>query len=283
MTLLDEIYTGVYEKGLPQNKIQYVLKLKDEKIDYIFLGSSRVQRHIVTDIVEKKTGKNAINLGVSGATLDDVYLLLKLMVNNNVKADKVFVQVDYAFNTNEPLKIVGSEALPFVKSNAVIKSHLKENPDFKNYIYIPFYRYTKNDFKIGFREFFSNLRGKQSKEDFEDGFEPTVKRKVQLSKDYSFPDTIISKNDSFNGIQELCKANNIEIVYFIAPLCKELNTDNYIEKLKSKVPNLVDFSSIVSEQELFYDCLHLNEEGAEKFTTIFIDSCIINTKQLNKI
>ncbi|HCQ12005.1 hypothetical protein [Flavobacterium sp.] len=78
MFALDCIYTYVYENAIPRNKTQYLLKLKNERIDYVFLGSSRLENHIVTKLVEEKTGKKALNLGVQGGRLDDMSLMIKL-------------------------------------------------------------------------------------------------------------------------------------------------------------------------------------------------------------
>jgi len=273
MCLLDVLYTKVYETSVPRNKTQYVLQLKNKKIDYVFLGSSRVKNHIVTKIVEKETGKSAINLGVSGGNLDDVYLLLKLLVENNIKTSTIFIQIDYSYNLNEPSKIVGAESLPYIRSNAIVREHLSRNPDFTLYSYIPFLRYNENDFKIGFREFFTNMVGKKSKYDFADGYEITNSN-VDVRR-HSLPTFVASKNDSYEGIEKLAQKNNLQIVYFFAPLCDELNESVYIDKLKVKIPSLIDFSKTIKTEDLFQDCAHLNGKGAEVFTQMLVDSCLV--------
>ena len=281
MVVMDFLYTYVYETSIPRNKTQYVLHLKNQKIDYVFLGSSRVQNNIVTKLVKEKTGSKTINLGIQGGRLDDVNLLLKVLVQNNNRLGKVFIQVDYLYNFEVPSTIVGCESLPYIRTNKIVRDHVRENNlDFIPNYFIPFYRYNVNDFKIGFREFFSSLINKKSKLDLSDGVEP---QNGEFKGDnYSLPDKIAKKNHDFSKIDEFCKENKIEVVYFCAPFCSRASNLQYIEKLKTKVPNLVDFSRVIKSDVYFKDCAHLNGAGAEKFTNILIDSCLISNVRMKK-
>lgn len=250
-----------------------MLDLKDQEIDYVFLGSSRVENHIDTKLVEQLTSKKVLNLGIQGAKLDDNYLLLQLLLQNNIKIGKLFLQVDYIFNTESISTIVSSESLPYIRKNEIIRNHLEKNsPDYQAYYYLPFYRYAVNDYKIGFREFFSAAIGKKSKTDFTDGFVP---KRIQFIKNSNFrlPDSIIAQNKVFNQIDQLCKAKNIQVVYFCAPFCSTVRKSDYIDKLKRKIPSLKDYSKTL-EDTLFYNCGHLNEQGAKIFTKMLVNDCI---------
>jgi len=278
MCLLDVLYTKVYETSVPRNKTQYILQLKDKKIDYVFLGSSRVQNHIVTKLVEKETGKKALNLGIQGGKLDDVSLFLKLLKQQNNTFEKVLIQVDYLYNFETPSTIVGCESLPYVRSNAIVKSHVQENnANFNTYYTVPFYRYSVNDFKLGFREFFSSLTGKKIKLDLSDGFE--AKNEKFRSKSYKLPKSIAKANSDFLAIEAFCKNHNIEVIYFCAPFCSQAENLDYIEKLKRKIPELKDFSKSIKDISYFKDCAHLNGKGAELFTQMLVDSCLVTPKQ----
>lgn len=273
MIAFDAIYTYVFEHAPPRNKTQYLLKLKNEKIDYIFLGSSRVENHIVTRLVEEKTGKKALNFGVQGGRLDDVSLMIKVLINNKIKTEKLFIQVDYLYNFENPSTIVGTESLPYIRSNKIICEHRKENYDYNYNYYVPFYRYGLNDYKLGFREFFNSLIGKKSKVNLTDGFEPISKN--FSNKGSSLPETILKSNKNIEEINLICKQNKIEIVYFCAPFCNEMKNINFIDKLKKKIPKLVDFSREINDNKYFKDCSHLNEKGAILFTDKLIDSCLL--------
>ena len=272
MIVFDVIYAYVYEHGEPRNKTEYILNLKNKRIDYVFLGSSRVENHISTKLVEERTGKKALNLGVQGATLDDAFLLLKIMVHNNITTEKVFLQVDDSYNIEDPSIIVGTESLPYIRSNKIIRQHRKDNNDYNLNYYVPFYRYSKNDYKIGFREFIGSLVGKKIHINFSDGFDP-IDQKFKTTE-YMLPGTIKNENGVLSAISLFCKQNSIEMVYFCAPYCSEIGNIDYVTKLKERVPDLVDFSQSMTNTIYFKDCGHLNEKGALLFTEKLIETCL---------
>jgi len=49
--LLELLYTHTYKNGIPRNKVSYVLSMNDKYIDYIFLGSSRVDNTIDAEVM----------------------------------------------------------------------------------------------------------------------------------------------------------------------------------------------------------------------------------------
>ena len=131
------------------------MSLREQKIDYIFIGSSRVDNTIDADIISKITGKTALNLGIQSAKPDDYYLMLKLIKDLNIQTNKIFIQMDYVYNLSGNSKILNSYLMPYTE-NDIVNNHLKST--IKNSWFIPnlpFYKYLVYDYKIGFREFFS--------------------------------------------------------------------------------------------------------------------------------
>jgi len=233
--LLDTLYTKAYRDSIPRNKTQYILNLeKGKKLDYVFLGSSRVENTIMPLVIEEITGKNALNLGTQGAKLDDINIFLRLLISQEVEIERLFVQVDYVYNNETSSDIVRSQSLPFIRSNSIINKYLKrvDSNYSKNY-YIPFYRYAANDYRLGFREFFATSVKKKSTIDFEDGFVPVYGSTIS-NYALDLPSKILAKNRSVIEIDSLCRVNNINVTYFCAPFCSKLETNNYLTKLKSK-------------------------------------------------
>ncbi|WP_055435384.1 hypothetical protein [Lacinutrix algicola] len=271
--LLDFMYTKVYKAAFPRNKTQHILSLKEGKtIDYVFLGSSRVENFIMPSLIEDVTEKEAINLGTQGAKLDDMNIFLRLLIDRKVKIKRLFVQVDYIYNFETSSDIVRSQALPYIRSNKIIKDYMKrvDSNFFKNY-YIPFYRYASNDYRLGFREFFTSSIDKKSKIDFNDGFVPLLGSITGGEKEVgNLPKTIIETNKSLLEIDSLCVANNIKVSYYCAPFCSGLVSNNYLSKLETKLPNFKDFSQVIDKDSLFQNCGHLNKDGAKVFTKHFI-------------
>ncbi|MBU3822728.1 hypothetical protein KO566_11695 [Flavobacteriaceae bacterium XHP0103] len=277
MFILDLIYTEVYINSISRNKTQYLLKLDEgEKIDYVFLGSSRVENTIVSTKIETLTGKRTLNLGTQSAKLEDINLFLRLLIAKRINLERLFVQVDYIYDINSNSEIVRSQALPFIRKNKVIEDYLKkvDSNYFFNY-YVPFYRYAANDYKLGFRGFFASLVGKESNTDFSDGFVPLYGSiKDEIHSRYELPKSIAGSNRNISEIDSLCRANDIKVTYFCAPFCSGLQANGYLKKLKSKLPNFEDFSTLISDDFLFQSCGHLNNHGAEVFTEQLV-------KQLN--
>lgn len=262
---LDFVYTQAYVNANPRNKLQYILKTKNESYDIVFLGSSRVANHINTKLFDSLSNKNTINLGVEGAGLNDNLLQLKLLLANN-NISNVFLQIDSNFEYEGPSNIVTSEAMPFLNTNKIINHHVKEYFDnYKNLKYIPFYRYAINDPKIGFREMLLSAFNKKPRIDPNTGFSPIFGNKNPMNE-HSLPETIKTENNILEDIIDICQKNKVQLVLFTSPYCSKAKHKNYIEKLKHKIPYLIDLSKGYDDN-LFYNCGHLNYNGATLFTT----------------
>jgi len=282
MYMLDILYTYAYKNSIPRNKVSYLLSINNKKIDYVFLGSSRVDNNIVTKIIENETGKSAINLGVQGAKLDDYFLMLQLLKKQNIKTRKVFIQVDYVYNIEGSSDILKSYLLPYINDDLISKFIEERDSDFFRLKYFPFYRYLTYDYKLGFREFFNSIMKNKSKTNFEDGYFP--KYGSQGNKlGASLPKTIVFENKTIKAIDKFAKENNIKIIYFMAPFCNNTTNKDFSAKLKVKIPDLWDYSQLFSEDNYFFNCTHLNNEGAKEFSKrIAFDILKQHTNNLNK-
>ncbi len=276
MVILDVIYTKVYTNANPRNKFQYILSLKPQNMDNVFLGSSRTANHIVTEDVRMLSRESAINLGIEGAVFEDNLLELKLLMGNHIKIKRVFMQVDNLYENEGVSNIANAEALPFI-NNSIIKEHLKDQlEEFPAKYYIPFYRYMVTEHKIGLREFFATIVNKKPSVDLQNGYIAKYgKNKLVTSK---FPNKIREKNETLDKISQICKLNNIKLIYFVAPICSKTEGIDYLKKLKIKLPELKDFSRLLGD-DYFYNCAHLNDDGARLFTKILTKECIVESKQ----
>ncbi len=266
--LCDFVYTKVYYNAKPRSKMQYIVNLRNQNYDVVFLGSSRVDNHIDTQVFEKLSHKKCINLGLQGATLSDNLLELELLVANN-KLTNLYLQIDYNFNKIIPSKITIANAMPFI-DNKIVKNHIKKNySDYKALSYIPFYRYAVNDPKIGFRELVFLLINKKSRFDPEIGFTPLeVGNGVSAAE---MPKVMISNNPSMNSIIDLCREKSINLIMFSAPFCSLAKDMDYYDKLQSKFPDLINLTKGYDDS-LFMDCQHLKREGAALFTKDLYES-----------
>jgi hypothetical protein len=251
--------------------MQLLEKQRDKKINYLFLGSSRVENGINPILIEEKLGKSSLNLGFQSSKLIDIYTVLKLINEFNIKIDTCFIQIDYIFNITEGNSaIFSSEIIPFYNESKVVKNYFNRVEP-HNLYFIPFYRYMKFDSKIGFRKVFSTVFFKSNKNIMKyNGFVPLDNQGVDFEN--TFPNMIIENNPYFDSIVNFVKLKNINTVYFCAPTSKNVANLDYVTKLKEKIPKLYDFSTSIDDNTLFTDGLHLNLKGANLFTEIFLDS-----------
>ncbi len=105
---LDFGFTTIYKQAVPRTKFQYLRSLANTKVNYIFLGSSRVENGIDPKVIKQLTQKSVANAGYEAAKLGDLYTMLQLVQEYRIKADTIFIQVDYIFdiegNSIKPLK-----------------------------------------------------------------------------------------------------------------------------------------------------------------------------------
>ena len=276
LLFLDYSYTKVYENSNPRTKFQYFRSLKDKKINYIFLGSSRVENTIVTSSIEKQTGKSAVNLGFQASKLGDLYTMLKLVKKYNIQTDKIFIQVDYIFNIEDGYSnVMQYELMPFVKENEITEEYYERHFKGKNEIYyFPFYRYIHFDAKIGLRELILNIANKETKIVKNKGF--VALQGNSSGHKNALPIQINDTNKYYYKIKEFAKINNMPVAFFCAPFCKQTKNLVFMEKLKMKIPGLYDFSGVVNDDKMFANCSHLNQNGANYFTSYLIKKILID-------
>lgn len=281
LVVFDFSYTIIYKNSTPRTKFQYVRSLKNTKVNYVFLGSSRVENGIDPTVIERETNKSCLNLGYEAAKLGDIYTMLKLLKTYAIATDTVFIQVDYIFDIKGHSINLPYQMTPFIQDSPVIKDYLIEYTGAESSMYyVPFIRYLGSDQKIGFREVFANLIGKQTKVIANKGFSPLgiLGNKSKHESHFSLPPTIQWSNSYYEKIKEYAARHDIKIVFFCAPFCRHTKNLNYIKKLKVKIPELYDFSDAIQADPLFVDCFHLNEVGAADFTTIFTATVLKNHK-----
>ena len=272
MASLDKVYTYTYTHSLPRNKVSYTLSLDQDTINYIFLGSSRVENFIDADVIESITKKKALNLGIQGARIDDYYLMLRLLQQQQIYTDTVFIQVDYVFNMEGDSNILKSYLMPYIKDKTISSYIRKRDKDYWKLKNLPFYRYLVYDYKLGFREFFSTSINKSSSTNFENGFFPNFGNSREKMT-FSLPAEITEANKGIEAINAFAKDHDINVVYFIAPFCGATKNLDYSKKLGTKLSPFLDFSSIFFQHdEFFFNCGHVNSKGAQEFSKIMANT-----------
>lgn len=272
--LLESVYTYAFTTGFSRNKIQYIVQLKNTHIDYIFLGSSRVENHIDCELVSQLTGKSCINLGLQGSKTNDSAALLQILQDNNVTYSKVLFQLDYAVNFDLYAPSFVSSIAPFHNTDQ-LSDELKEQLEVPT-LQFPFVRYAFNDKMIGLREVILQLIKKPAKVDFTNGFLGI--NRVGTGMKGTLPEVIL---DSNQGVDLLKENEPTDLIFYTAPYCKQAsNRSIFVKELKKAYPETISYIDLFDPTEThFADCGHLNKKGAAFFTRKLTEDLLLNTSR----
>ena len=268
MIVLDVLYTVVYKQSDDRNKISHLYHSENQQYDVVFLGSSRVNNHFVPKYFNDR-GYKTYNFGITRSRLEESALMLKLMVERNYVIDTLILQVDLNINTNDHSEAIRSLFMPYLHQSKTIRKHYKDIPEYNELLLVPFYRYMHYDARIGFREMYASLVHKETNALHRDGFNALTKNQrpmvaADLSKYYP------KRNKAYEEIKAVCKANNIQLIALMTPMCSNVKGMDYFDRVKSQYPEIHNYENAVEGDQYFSSCGHLNDEGARKFTTIIL-------------
>jgi hypothetical protein len=266
--VLDWGYTTIFQQSSNRGKIEYVYHANPQQYDVVFLGSSRANNHFVAPLFEEK-GIKTFNYGMSASHLFEASLLLKLMVERKFVIKKLILETDMNLANETRDAGISAQFLPYLHDSEIIKDHFSVEQDFWKLYYIPFYRYLAFDAKIGFREM--NRSWRQVPTNYLDnlGYHPLGgKKKGNMKNDIRKMQPL--DNRYYKEIKAICKANNIELIALMTPMCSNVKGLDYFDRVKSKYPEIHNYENAVEGDEYFSSCGHLNDEGARKFTAIIL-------------
>lgn len=265
---LDFIYTLVFGQSDTRNKVENVINSKPQKYDVIVLGTSRANNHFVSDLFEKE-GLKTFNYGMSGSHLFETSLLLKLMVERGWKIKNVIVETDLNLSNEKRDDGTFGRFMPFLHQSKTITEHFKNENDFTELYYVPFYRYIRFDAKVGFRAWYKTLINEPTnilhhKGYYPLGFNPKANMKNNIEG------LVPLRNRYYEEIKQICKANDIHLIAVTTPMCTNVKGMDYFKKVKALYPEIKEFEHVVEGDEYFSSCGHLNDKGARLFTATII-------------
>ena len=262
---LDCLYTAIFMQSKNRGKIETVFNSKAQKLDVVVLGSSRANNHFVAQMFEDK-GLKTFNYGMSGGHLFEASLMLKLMIERKYVIKNVILEADLNLSNDKESDGVSAKFLPYIHSSKVIKDHFSTQENFNELYYLPFYRYIKYDTKIGFREIYNISKGESTNALDNLGYYPLEKHKNGNMKNNIVNLKPLRHNKYYEEIKNICKANKINFIAVMTPMCENVVGMNYFEKVKKAYPEIHNYENVVVENQYFSSCGHMTDEGARIFT-----------------
>jgi hypothetical protein len=267
--VLDFGYTIVYERSKNRGKIDYVFNSAARTYDVVVLGSSRANNHFVTELFEKN-GLKTFNYGMSGGNLHEASLLLKLMIERKYKIKNVILEADLNLANDERADGIAAKFLPYLHSSQIVKNHFKNEKDFVELYYIPFYRYLKFETRIGFRDMVKTLVQEPTNILANNGYFALGNKTKGNMKNNIAKLNPLPNNKYYEEIKAVCKANNINFIAVMTPMCENVIGMDYFEKVNKSYPEIHNYENVVIENKYFSSCGHMNDAGARIFTNAII-------------
>ena len=270
---LDFIYTTVFTQSKNRNKVENVINSKRQNYDVIILGTSRANNHFVSELFEKE-GLKTFNYGMSGAHFFETSLLLKLMVERGWIIKNVIVETDLNLSNEKRDDGTFGRFMPFLHRSKTIAEHFRNEPDFAELYYVPFYRYIEFDAKVGFRSWYKTLIQEptntlDNKGYYPLGYNPKANMKNNIEKLKSL------RNCYYEEIKQICNAYDINLIAVTTPMCSNVKGMDYFKKVKALYPEIKEYEHVVEGDQYFSSCGHLNDKGARLFTKKIINDLFI--------
>jgi hypothetical protein len=267
--ILDGLYTWAFQQSKNRGKVEAVFNSGQEKYDVVILGSSRANNHFVSKMFEDK-GLKTFNYGMSGGHLFEASLMLKLMIERKYIIKNIVLEADLNLANDDESEAISAMFLPYIHQSDVIKNHFESREYFNELYYIPFYRYIKFGSKIGFREMFFATINKKTNALDNLGYYPLEKHKNGNMKNNIVNLNPLRHNKYYEEIKSICKANNINFIAVMTPMCENVVGMNYFDKVKKAYPEIYNYENVVVENKYFSSCGHMTDQGSKLFTARII-------------
>jgi hypothetical protein len=262
--VLEHLFTYAHYNFVPRSPVDWVMALDStDRYDYVILGSSRSLNNLDPAQIEQLTGKRGINLGVSSGQPFDTKLFFQQLIKKRI-TKSIYIQVDDGWNNWDLGHKSISGWLPYMKEEYIWEEFKElENKEYYYVKNIPFYKYAKFDSEIGVRDFLKGFTGQRLStiKTFGHVAYHKVLKKENRSLEYNI--SLLDKaNPHITEILELSKINDIDIIFFTAPI---FNANHDHALLHKYLPNYFDFTYLIKNPELFADRRHLNGAGVAYF------------------
>ena len=252
----------------------------NEPFDIVILGSSRAFRHYVPKIITERTGCSVFNAGENGQYLLYAYALEQLILEKyGPKIIVLDLLPSYIIKLEDSeLEFDRLDALAPYLDNKAVKELIVRDSFYQNIKQISkLYRYNSRLLNIA-----DNIRNGPG--NFDNGyvsigipkFRETNKFLVDLMRN---PQVDEYKLEVLNKFLLAAREKNIQVVFSFSPALEPLSVEvtDIIEKYKElaslyDIPIMLFTADVYPEymdRDIFMDYIHMNAQGAEKFSRAF--------------
>lgn len=246
------------------------------KAEMLIFGSSTANHHYIPDSFSEAFHISCYNTGRDGNSIFYSYAVLQGILKRYTPKMIILDMYDQAFMKEQSSYDRISSLLPYYNTNPEVRSIIQLKSPFEKYkLLSKIYPFNSMLFTIGI----GNADFNKGREDVMDqnGYVPLTETwKKPLGFDTTLPKYEIDSNKVkfFKSFIIECNTSNIELYIVLSPKFikykYEDSTIGIVNRIAQefKIPfyNFTNDSFFLSNQNLFFDRDHLNEEGAKIFT-----------------
>lgn len=253
-------------------RLEQLLKGKINK-DLIVIGSSRGAGNILAKQLENETGLLSYNLSYQGTDIKHQKFILETVLKYNKAPKVVVISIDSPseFKKSKSVFFRNGALLPLSKYNYINEKLIENNLNTSLSRVFFIARLNTHHFS------FQDKKPSKINPIESNGSMPLLqKKKTNLSfateaNNYDISGEDDTKISAFLDIQNICRNNNIELIYVISPNFKSFNMA-FFKRFKmltreEKIMVYDTLNPIYKEEAYFYDMAHLLKNGAEVFTS----------------
>lgn len=257
-------YGATWHKYLEEDK---------NSIDVMFFGSSLTFCDIIPAQIYETSGITSYVLAAPESTIPYMYYYVKEALKTQ-KPKVIFAEVSgMYFEEYTNFTDITLGYMPY-SENRIAATVKAAEPEAKLGLMFPLYNYHDRWQELSFADFFRFRNDKSP--DMWAGYTQLHEIKTDADRIERIvePEKVnFEKNSEYlKKLVELCEENGVMLELFIVPSCYTYSDEN-VEKIRQVVPEteLCDFNKLFDEDDYvlsedFYDRLHFNIFGAQKFS-----------------
>lgn len=249
-----------------------VNSVKEKQFDYIILGASTGLTTLNTKKIDKITGAKGINLSVDDTGMASHYLMLQHFLAEGKQTKYCVLAPSLSGLDTSLVRISDNDYrfLMFINRDYVYEyfsniGHTTKGIVSKNSRWLPFLGISYYNAELFFPSLVCFINPKKRNRFDDRGNYAYPERNTTFMGKQLKIKNITFNNRYLNKIKQLCKTNNIELVFYFSPLRSQKITYQPQEFL------IIDHSFFLKEDMFFYDNIHVNSIGRRKTSESFAD------------
>lgn len=281
--LVDKLFCVLLYNTAHTQDDQRLLNILDGQMqkDIIILGSSRGAHDFIAKTIEEKTGQSTYNLSYRGSDVTFHHFILQTLLNFNKAPKTVVLTIDqtYQFVDTKTLNFRYDKLFAVKKNNYINSILIEENKHSYFSKFLCLGRLNKNDFSYTKQPVKPiNKLSSHGSKIFVTSYDTTMVFNSKLTN-YKTEAENYNKVEAFKAIQQLCKANAINLVYAFPPSFETFDQQFYTRflDLVEQPESIFVYDTLnqdFKQNKYFIDKSHLNQNGATIFTNSFCEFLI---------